>query len=136
MHEKLNQLYSKTMTRRLIILISFLLVLSPVASAFSIQVDHGRMAQSSKMMLSEMDYTSACQQTAQDQVDESCCQDKQCNEHCQTMQCSNFGQLSTLSINGSIEPNFKTLSQIHARLFYEPASDPFNSPLRPPIASL
>ena len=124
------------MTRRLIILLSFLLVLSPVTSAFSMQVDHGRMEHSREMTLAEMDNASACMQTVQDQVDKSCCQDNQCNEHCQTMQCSNSGQLSALSINGSIESSFITLSQIHARLFHEPAMGISNTPLRPPIVYL
>jgi len=120
------------MTRRLIILLSFLLVISPVTSAFAAQAGHGRMEHSNNMKFAEMSDAAGCMQAAQDQSDSSCCQDEQCNKHCKTMQCHNAGKLPALSIDDSIQFNHICLSQLHERLFSEPISVIPNTPLRPP----
>lgn len=124
------------MNRPIIILLSFLLVFSPVASAFSAQMDHGSMQQSGKMAHAEMDEMSDCLQVDQSPMDKSCCQDEQCDVNCQTTQCHSTGKLPVLSNGGNIGSGFIALSLIHARLFNEPVNIFYNTPLRPPIVNL
>ncbi|MEA1890469.1 MAG: hypothetical protein U9N50_11890 [Pseudomonadota bacterium] len=117
-------------------MLSFLLVLAPVTSAFSAQMGHDSMDQGSTMRHFEMSDVSACTHVAQDQSKKSCCEDSQCDKHCQAMQCHTAGKLSAISVDGSIEPGFNILRQIHARLFHLPANGISNTPLRPPIVHL
>ena len=124
------------MTRRLIILLSFLLVISPVTSVFAAQAGHGHMEHSSNMKLAEMNDAAGCMQAVQDQTDKSCCQDEQCNKHCQTMQCHNAGKLPAISLDSSFETGFSILTQSHARLFHAPGNGISNTLLRPPIVHL
>ena len=117
-------------------MLSFLLVLAPVTSAYSAQMGHGSMDQGSTTKHAAMSDVSACMHVAQDQSKKSCCEDSQCDKHCQTMQCHAAGKLSAISVDGSIEPGFNILSQIHARLFHAPANGISNTLLRPPIVHL
>lgn len=109
----------------LIILLSFLLVISPVSVAYS-----------ALMSDNEQNQTSHCEQSTHDQDEMSCCQDDQCNNSCLTMQCNHFGKLSGLSEDDRIVSSFNSLFFTVSTLTQVLDKGSPNIPLRPPIVTL
>ena len=109
--------------RRLIIVLSFLLVFSPVSVAYS-----------SLMGDSESGQVSHCDSSSQLQSKKSCCGDSQCNDDfCMTLQCGSFVQLSLLTAGGLIESHRDTKLFKPAIFLYGPDNGPPDTLLRPPI---
>jgi hypothetical protein len=113
------------LTRQLIILLSLVLVISPVTEAYS-----------ALMSDSETTQTSHCDQSKQNVVEKSCCQNDQCNSNSLTMQCSHAGNLSALSTDGRIVSSRITLSFSVTSLTQELDKGSPNIPHRPPIVTL
>ena len=112
-------------TRTLIILLSFLLAIAPVTSAYSSLI----------FAETEASQTSHCDQ-APVQDTEPCCQNDQCNNNCLSLHCSHFGKLSALTYG-----QFETVSQIDSSVsLADPPGDPLkvclSTPFRPPITML
>jgi len=108
--------------KKIIFLLSLLLVISPVSVAYS-----------ALMSDSETKQTSHCEQSSHEQESKSCCQDDQCNNHCQSMQCNHLSKLSALSVDTGIKSLQTALSYTAAILLYGPDNGLAKTPLRPPI---
>jgi len=111
--------------KKIIILLSLLLVISPVSIAYS-----------SLMIDSETKPASHCEQLEEKQSDESCCEIDQCNNQCQSMQCNHFGKLSALSLDTGYKSFLDLFSYTSSYQAYGPDEGMLNTPLRPPISTL
>ena len=109
------------LTRQLIILLSLVLVISPVTEAYS-----------ALMSDSETTQTSHCDQLNQNVDEKSCCQNDQCNSNSLTMQCSH----AALSTDGGIVSSRNILSFSVTTLTQELDKGSPNIPHRPPIVTL
>jgi len=124
-----------SMVRQIFILLSILLVISPVTSAFSADLGSGSMDHSDDARC-QMDSLPECAQAIQNQIENDCSHDRQCNSKCVSMYCSSVGKLSALSFEDSFEPGYITLSLMRSGLFKEPVTVFSDTPLRPPIMRL
>ncbi len=111
--------------KKIIILLSLLLVISPVSVAYS-----------SLMIDSETEQTSHCEQSEEKPSDKSCCEIDQCNNQCQSMQCNHFGKLSALSVDTGYKSFLDTFSYTSSYQADGPDEGLLNTPLRPPISTL
>jgi len=111
--------------KKIIILLSLLLAISPVSVAYS-----------AVMIDSETKQSSHCEQMEEKQSDKSCCQIDHCNNQCQSMQCNHFGKLSALSLDGAIKSFQDHFSYNLSYQSNGPDEGLLNTPLRPPISIL
>ena len=103
--------------------LSLLLVISPVSVAYSTLV-----------VDSETEQSSHCDTPSQQQSKKSCCQDDQCNDnHCKSLQCHSIVQLQALSIPMQLASHIVSNLFAPALLLYGPDKDSANNLLRPPI---
>jgi hypothetical protein len=111
--------------KKIIILLSLLLVISPVSVAYS-----------SLMADSESEQTSHCEQSEKKQLDKSCCQVDQCDNQCQSMQCNHFVKISALSPDAGYKSFLDLFSYTSSYQVTGPDEGLLNTPLRPPISTL
>ena len=112
--------------RRLIIVLSLLLAISPVSVAYSYLIND-----------SEAEQSSHCDHSSQQQSMKSCCQNDQCNgNHCMSLQCSGFIHLQALSSGDLITAHHVRKLFTPAKLLYGPDNGPPNTLFRPPIYTL